>query len=87
MTQVHRRFSDEQVRNLFRSYEEGVMGRSQVEGVLGISKTRFFALLKRYRRDPRGFSLSYRRSSPCRLDREVKSLIRKFLSAPSRLSR
>jgi len=53
MTQVHRRFSDEQVRNLLRSYEEGFMERSQVEDVLGISKTRFFALLKLYRKAPR----------------------------------
>jgi len=79
MTQIHRRFSNEQARNLFRSYAEGFMERSQVEEVLGISKTRFFALLKLYRKDPRAFSLTYRRRSPCRLEGEAEGLIRKFL--------
>ena len=63
MIQLHRRFSDDQVRNLFRTYEEGFMERSQVEEILGINKTRFFVLLKLYRRDPRGFSLAYHRGS------------------------
>jgi hypothetical protein len=31
MTHIHRRFTDEQVKNLFRTYEEGHMDRSQVD--------------------------------------------------------
>ena len=64
MTHIHRRFTDEQVKNLFRTYEEGHMDRSQVEETLGVGKTRFFALLKLYRKDPRCFSLAYHRNSP-----------------------
>ncbi len=52
MEQVHRRFTAEHVRNLFRGYSSGLLDRAAVEEVLGIGKTRFFALLKLYRKDP-----------------------------------
>jgi len=79
MTHIHRRFTDEQVKNLFRTYEEGHMDRSQVEETLGVGKTRFFALLKLYRKDPRCFSLAYHRNSPFRLSKDAEALIRKSL--------
>jgi hypothetical protein len=40
MDQLHRRFSVEQVRLLYKRYNEGQMTRPEV---LGIGKTRFFA--------------------------------------------
>jgi hypothetical protein len=43
---------------------------------LGIGKTRFFSLLKRYRADPEGFSLEYRRRSSSRLSAEAEEHIR-----------
>jgi hypothetical protein len=43
------------------------MDRSAIEEILGISKTRFFALLKQYCLDPDKFSLTYQRSTPARL--------------------
>jgi len=79
MTQVHRRFPDEQARNLFRTYAEGYMQRSQVEEILEVSKTRFFALVKLYRKDPRCFSLANHRGSPLRLSKDAEILIRKSL--------
>jgi len=42
MDQLHRRFSAEQVRLLYKRYNEGQMARSEVLEVLGIGKTRFF---------------------------------------------
>lgn len=79
MTQIHGRFSDEQVKHLFHSYEEGQMERAQVEEALRVSKTRFFALLKLYRKDPRSFSVAYHRCSPRRLPDRAERLIREFL--------
>lgn len=79
MTHIHRRFSDDQVKHLFRLYVEGQMDRTQVEETLKIGKTRFFALLKVYRSDPRSFSMAYHRRSPQRLQDKAEGLIRDFL--------
>jgi hypothetical protein len=72
MVQLHRCFSDEQARVLFSAYCKGIMTRVAVQEVLGIRKTRFFALLKEYRDDPDGFSIAYERPSPSRLSSAVE---------------
>lgn len=47
--------------------------------MLGIGKTRFFALLKDYRQDPQGFSITYQRTTPARLVDEVEVELAKAL--------
>jgi hypothetical protein len=42
---------------------------------LQVNKTRFFAILKEYRRDPESFSISYERETPARLSAEVEAAI------------
>lgn len=64
MDQIHRRFSTDQVKNLFRGYTEGLIERSTVEETLAISRSRFFALLSVYRRNPEAFSIAYHRGTP-----------------------
>ena len=68
MVQVHKRFSDEQVVFLSQTYTQGLTRRAEVQEVLNIGKTRFFALLKDYRRDPnslfRPFALPKPYTSP-----------------------
>ncbi|NIM99379.1 MAG: hypothetical protein GTO24_15285 [candidate division Zixibacteria bacterium] len=71
MGQVHKRFSDEQVRVLFQSYCQRKITRNDLQELLGIEKTRFFALLKSYRQNPHAFSIVYRRQSPRRLSARV----------------
>jgi transposase InsO family protein len=75
MEQVHRRFTTEHVRNLFPGYSSGLLDRAAVEEVLGIGKTRFFGLLKLYRKDPENFTLAYQRSTPGKLSEEVEEEI------------
>jgi hypothetical protein len=65
--QIHKRFTAEQVKVLLKGYCQGTLERSAIEETLGISKTRFFALLKGYYRDPDGFSVAYHRESPTRI--------------------
>jgi transposase len=79
MTQVHKRFTAEQVKVLFQGYCQGNLSRSDVEEMLGIRKTRFFALLKTYRRDPGTFSMAYQRSTPGRLSEESENKIEQEL--------
>ena len=79
MTQLHKRFSDEQIRVLLQSYCQGKMSRAQVQEMLGVGKTRFFALMKSYRQDPNSFSIAYERSTSARLSAEVEAEIEKAL--------
>lgn len=79
MGQLHKRFTDEQIRVLFQGYVQGQLSRADLEEMMGISKTRFFALLKKYRLDPDSFSLAYRRSMPPRLPAAVEAEIERAL--------
>lgn len=67
MGQLHKRFTNEQVKLLLEGYVQGRVSRSEVEGILEINKPRFFALMKDYRR------------SPARLSSEVEEAITREL--------
>jgi hypothetical protein len=73
MDQLHKRFTVEQVKVLLQSYEQGTIDRAEVEEIMQINKTRFFAILKEYRRDPESFSIAYERETPARLSAEVEA--------------
>jgi hypothetical protein len=75
MDQLHRRFSDEQVKVLLQSYYQGKIARADLQEMLGVEKTRFFALLKSYRQNPETFSIAYVRTTPPRLSAQVESEI------------
>ena len=75
MTQLHKRFSDQQVAFLLHAYSCGLMGREEVEECLHIGKTRFFALWKRYQAGPDSFSIAYDRPTPGRISPEVEAAI------------
>ena len=67
MDQIHKRFTAEQVQVLLKGYCQGMLDRPSVEEILGVNKTRFFALLGRYRRGMDEFSLAYHRTTVSRL--------------------
>ena len=75
MQQLHRRFTDEQVKVLFQGYCRGVLAGTEVQEMLDVGKTQFFALLKEYRRNPDGFSIAYERHSPGRLSAALEDAI------------
>jgi hypothetical protein len=75
MDQVHKRFTAEQVKVLLKGYCRGTLDRATIEELLGISKTRFFGLLRRYRYDPDKFSLTYHRETPTRIPVQVEKEI------------
>lgn len=75
MSQLHKRFTDEQVKVLLKGYCQGILDRSAVEETLGVNKTRFFALLKEYRQDTDRFSLVYERATPSRISLSVEKEI------------
>ena len=79
MGQLHKSFTDEQIKVLLQTYCQGKMGRSDIQEILSIGKTRFFALLKSYRQAPETFSIAYQRKSPAKLSPEVEAAIEKAL--------
>jgi len=79
MDQIHRRFSTDQVRNLLRDYTEVLLERPAIEKTLGLSKSRFFALLKSYRKGPEAFTITYQRGTPRKISAEAEEKIKKAL--------
>ncbi len=79
MDQLHKRFTDQQIKVLFQGYCQGVLRRAEVQEMLSIGKTRFFALLKQYRQDPETFSVSYERATPARLSAAEEAEIERAL--------
>ncbi len=72
---THKWFTAEQVQVLLKGYCQGMLDRPSVEKILGISKTRFFALLRQYRHHADKFSLAYQRATPSRLPASVEKEI------------
>ena len=67
MEQIHRRFTGEQARALIEGYLRGLLNGEEAREILGIGRSRFFALVKEYRQNPEGFSVTYQRSTPKRV--------------------
>jgi hypothetical protein len=66
MAQLHGRFTDSQIKELLERYLRKEIQRDYIQQILGIKKRRFFALVKRYRTSPEGFSIQYNRKSKTR---------------------
>jgi hypothetical protein len=79
VSQLHKRFTDDHVEVLLRGYCQGLLKRAEVQEVLGIGKTRFFALVKEYRDAPDAFSVAYERHAPSRLPTAVEMEIEREL--------
>jgi hypothetical protein len=61
------------VRMLLQSYNQGQIRRADVQEMLSVGRARFFVLLKDYRQDPQGFSITYQRTTPAKLGAEVEA--------------
>jgi len=64
--QLHKRFSVEEIKALFQKYLYEGTELVYILETLKIKKSRFFKLLKEYKRDPNNFSLQYKRKSATR---------------------
>jgi hypothetical protein len=62
MAQLHKRFTDFQVKELMERYLKGEIKRTYLQEIFGIKRRRFCALIKQYRQDPKEFSIRYQRS-------------------------
>jgi hypothetical protein len=79
MSQLHKRYTDEQIKLLFKSYCQGQISRADLQEMMGIGKSRFFMLLKTYRNDQDNFTIAYQRKTHSRLSSAVETEIDKAL--------
>lgn len=66
MAQLHKRFSDQQIKDLMQKYLKNELKRAHIQEILQIGKRQFFKLLKEYRESPDKFSIQYERVTPTR---------------------
>jgi len=59
--QIHKKFSNEQVKDLMQRYLNKELKREHIQTVLNTGRSRFFELVKLYRKDPNQFSIAYKR--------------------------
>ncbi len=63
MAQLHKRFTDSQVKDLIKRYLNKEVERKYIQEILDIKKRRFFILVKQYKKNPENFSIQYTRKS------------------------
>jgi hypothetical protein len=81
MVQIHKKFIDDQVKELFERYLQKKIERKHIQEILCIKKRRFFVLLRQYRTNPKNFSIQYIRKSKVRfIDPLIEENIIKELS-------
>lgn len=84
--QIHKRFADSQVKDLIMRYLSKEVERSYIQEILGIGKTRFFALLNQYHRNPSAFSIQYKRQiTTRRISQSIETNIIKELKIDKEL--
>ena len=80
MAQIHKKFTDDQIKSLMKRYLQKDIERKYIQEILGIKKRRFFELLKQYRADPESFTIEYVRKSKTRsIDPGIEKTIIKEL--------
>lgn len=64
--QMHKRLTDDQVRTVLDLYDRKAITLEQALQQLGCKRSRFYQILKKYRKDPKGFTIAYARHYPQR---------------------
>ena len=82
MTQLHKKFTDEQVKEFMQRYLNKELKSEHIQQMLRIKRRQFFKLLKEYRQNPQIFSIRYTRIAKTRiLDPKIEKNILKQLKA------
>ena len=76
---IHKRLSDEQVKAVLEHYCIGQCNLSDALDLLGVKRSRFFILVKKYQENPETFSISYQRTTSKRLSKSTESAIKQAL--------
>ncbi|OGS20165.1 MAG: hypothetical protein A2252_10980 [Elusimicrobia bacterium RIFOXYA2_FULL_39_19] len=85
MTQIHKRFTDEQIKNLVERYLKKEIERKYIQEILGIGKSRFFKLVAEYKKCPDKFSIKYERATSTKIPQDIEHNIIKELNIEKKL--
>jgi hypothetical protein len=86
MSQLHKRFTSDQVKEVLERYLKNEVERKYIQEILGISRRRFFMLLKQYKENPQHFTIQYRRTKPPRkISPEIEQNILQELTIEKRI--
>ena len=86
MAQLHKKFSDSQVKELVCRYLTGEIERNYIQEILGIKRRRFCQLVKEYRENPDNFSIEYKRKDATRkISKNIEDSIMKELTIEKKL--
>ncbi len=86
MSQLHKRFTSEQVKEFLDRYSKNEIERTYIQEILGIKKRRFFVLLKQYKQNPQHFRVQYRRTkAPRTISPMIEQTILKELSIDKKI--
>jgi hypothetical protein len=79
MSQIDKRFTSDQVKELLERYSKKEIERKHIQEILGIGKSRFFMLMSQYREHPQLFTIQYERNTPPRISKDIEHNIVKEL--------
>jgi hypothetical protein len=85
MVQIHKSFTDDQVKEFMQRYLNHQVDRKHLQELFGIKKRRFFTLLKQYKEDPQKFSIQYLRNPQPRIPKTTEKNIIKELQIEKRI--
>lgn len=86
MSQLHKRFTSEQVKELLDRYSKNEIERKYIQEILGIKRRRFFILLKQYTENPQHFTVQYQRTrAPRTISAMIEQNILKELSIEKKI--
>ncbi|MFH1452551.1 MAG: hypothetical protein ABIH00_01060 [Armatimonadota bacterium] len=86
MAQLHKKFTDDQVKELIKRYLNKEIERTYIQEILGIKKRRFFVLIKKYKENPCEFSVQYTRKVKSReISKDIEKNILKELKTDKKL--
>ena len=84
-SQIHKRFSDEEIKRILTQYEEGLLDLAAALLLLKVGRSRFFELRGSWQAHPNTFTIRYDRASPARIDAGIEKLILCELKKEKRL--
>jgi hypothetical protein len=86
MSQLHKRFTSDQVKELLDRYSKSEVERRYIQEILGIKKRRLFVLLKQYKGNPQNFTVQYPRTkAPRSISPDIEQNILKELTVEKKI--
>jgi len=86
MAQLHKKFTDGQVKELLEKYERYGIERHYIEDMLGVKTRQFWKLRKKYRENPKKFTIQAKKKRvPNKISKEIEGFIGKQLKIDKQL--